>query len=67
MEHPADVIDFFEPKGRERTPRGDPADLPQPHPLPEGHADFEYEKVTGIQLYSKQALKFYHDTPKIHP
>ena len=35
-----------------------------PIPYPKGTLDFEYEKVTGIQLYSKQALKFYHDTPK---
>ena len=26
--------------------------------------DFEYEKVTGIQLYSRRALAFYHETPK---
>lgn len=31
-----------------------------PIPYPKGTLDFEYEKVTGIQLYSKQALKFYH-------
>ena len=35
-----------------------------PIPYPKGTLDFEYEKVTGIQLYSKQALAFYHATPK---
>ena len=35
-----------------------------PIPYPKGTLDFEYEKVTGIQLYSKQALAFYHETPK---
>ena len=35
-----------------------------PIPYPKGTLDFEYEKVTGIQLYSRQALAFYHDTPK---
>ena len=50
MEHPADVIDFSNQK--------------VVIPYPKGTLDFEYEKVTGIQLYSKQALKFYHDTPK---
>ena len=31
---------------------------------PKGTLDFEYEKVTGIQLYSRRALAFYHETPK---
>lgn len=65
MEHPADVIDFSNQKVVTNAGTGDPADLPQPpSPHRRGTLDFEYEKVTGIQLYSKQALKFYHDTPK---
>ena len=35
-----------------------------PIPYPKGTLDFEYEKVTGIQLYSKKALEFYNATPK---
>ena len=35
-----------------------------PIPYPKGTLDFEYEKVTGIQLYSRRALAFYHETPK---
>ena len=42
----------------------DVIDFSSPIPYPKGTLDFEYEKVTGIQLYSKQTLKFYHDTPK---
>ena len=35
-----------------------------PIPYPKGTADFEYEKITGIQLFSKKALDFYAATPK---
>jgi 3-deoxy-manno-octulosonate cytidylyltransferase (CMP-KDO synthetase) len=35
-----------------------------PIPYPKGSLDFLYKKVTGIQLFSKKALRFYNDTPK---
>lgn len=37
MEHPADVIDFSNQKVVTNAEAGDPAHLPQPHPLPERH------------------------------
>ena len=64
MEHPADVIDFSNQKVVTNAAREILLISRSPIPYPKGTLDFEYEKVTGIQLYSKQALKFYPDTPK---
>lgn len=35
-----------------------------PIPYPKGSLDFRYEKVTGIQLFSKKALEFFNSTSK---
>jgi 3-deoxy-manno-octulosonate cytidylyltransferase (CMP-KDO synthetase) len=35
-----------------------------PIPYPQGILDFKYKKVTGVQLFSKKALIFYHNTSK---
>lgn len=35
-----------------------------PIPYPKGTTDFQYEKVTGIQIFSKKALDFYNKTKK---
>ena len=64
MTHPADVVDFSNQKVVTNARREILMISRSPIPYPKGTLDFEYEKVTGIQLYSKQALKFYHDTPK---
>ncbi|MDD6320317.1 MAG: 3-deoxy-manno-octulosonate cytidylyltransferase [Oscillospiraceae bacterium] len=64
MEHPADVIDFSNQKVVTNAAREILMISRSPIPYPKATLDFEYEKVTGIQLYSKQALAFYHDTPK---
>lgn len=64
MEHPADVIDFSNQKVVTNAAREILLISRSPIPYPKGTLDFEYEKVTGIQLYSRQALAFYHDTPK---
>ena len=64
MEHPADVIDFSNQKVVTNAAREILLISRSPIPYPKGTLDFEYEKVTGIQLYSKQALAFYHATPK---
>ncbi|MGN0974772.1 MAG: 3-deoxy-manno-octulosonate cytidylyltransferase [Gemmiger sp.] len=64
MTHPADVIDFSNQKVVTNAAREVLMISRSPIPYPKGTLDFEYEKVTGIQLYSKQALAFYHDTPK---
>ena len=62
MEHPADVIDFSNQKVVTNAAREILLISRSPIPYPKGTLDFEYEKVTGIQLYSKQALAFYHAT-----
>ncbi len=64
MTHPADVIDFSNQKVVTNAAREVLMISRSPIPYPKGTLDFEYEKVTGIQLYSRQALAFYHDTPK---
>ncbi|MDD4850693.1 MAG: 3-deoxy-manno-octulosonate cytidylyltransferase [Gemmiger sp.] len=64
MEHPADVIDFSNQKVVTNAAREILMISRSPIPYPKGTLDFEYEKVTGIQLYSRQALEFYHNTEK---
>ena len=64
MGHPADVVDFSNQKVVTNARREILMISRRPIPYPKGTLDFEYEKVTGIQLYSKQALAFYHETPK---
>ena len=64
MDHPADVVDFSNQKVVTNAHREILMISRSPIPYPKGTLDFEYEKVTGIQLYSRKALQFYHDTPK---
>lgn len=64
MEHPADVIDFSNQKVACNARREILMISRSPIPYPRGTADFEYEKITGIQLFSKKALDFYAATPK---
>ena len=64
MEHPADVVDFSNQKVVTNAAREILMISRSPIPYPKGTLDFEYEKVTGIQLYSRRALAFYHGTPK---
>ena len=64
MEHPADVVDFSNQKVVTNAAREILMISRSPIPYPKGTLDFEYEKVTGIPLYSRRALAFYHDTPK---
>ena len=64
MEHTADVVDFSNQKVVTNAAREILMISRSPIPYPKGTLDFEYEKVTGIQLYSRRALAFYHDTPK---
>lgn len=64
LEHPADVIDFSNQKIACNARREILMISRSPIPYPKGTLDFEYEKVTGIQLYSKKALEFYNATPK---
>ena len=64
MEHPADVIDFSNQKVVCNARREILLISRSPIPYPKGTADFEYEKITGIQLFSNKALDFYAATPK---
>lgn len=64
MDHPADVIDFSNQKVACNARREILMISRSPIPYPKGMLDFEYEKITGIQLFSKQALAFYAATPK---
>lgn len=64
MEHPADVIDFSNQKVACNARREILLISRSPIPYPKGTLDFEYEKITGIQLFRKLALDFYAHTPK---
>lgn len=64
MEHPSDVIDFSNQKVACNAKREILLISRSPIPYPKGTLDFEYEKITGIQLFSKKALDFYAHTPK---
>ncbi len=35
-----------------------------PIPYPKGYLDYKYEKVTGVQLFSRKALEFYSSTER---
>ncbi len=59
MEHPADVIDFSNQKVVTNAAREILADLPQPHPLPEGHAGFrvrEGHRHSAVQQAGTEIL-----------
>ena len=58
MEHPADVIDFSNQKVVCNARREILLISRSPIPYPKGTADFEYEKITGIQLFSKRRWIF---------
>lgn len=64
MENPADVIDFSNQKVACNQKREILLISRSPIPYPKGSLDIQYEKITGIQLFSKQALAFYNATPK---
>lgn len=58
------VIDFSNQKVVTNAKREALLISRSPIPYPKGTLEFQYEKVTGIQLYSKKALEFYNRTPK---
>lgn len=61
---PTEVIDFSNQKCVMNSKREILLISRSPIPYPKGTLDFDYEKVTGIQLFSKHALEFYNATPK---
>ncbi len=62
--NPADVIDFSNQKVVTNSNRETLMISRSPIPYPKGILDIQYEKVTGIQIFSKKALAFYNETPK---
>jgi len=64
MTNPADVIDFSNQKVVTNSNRDTLMISRSPIPYPKGILDIQYEKVTGVQIFSKKALEFYNNTPK---
>lgn len=59
-----EVIDFSNQKVVTNSKREALFISRSPIPYPKGILDFQYEKVTGVQIFSKKALDFFHNTPK---
>jgi len=61
---PAEVIDYSNQKCVSNS-KGDILLISRsPIPYPKGSFDFDYEKVTGVQIFTKTALTFYNNTKK---
>lgn len=64
IERPSEVVDFSNQKCVTNA-KGEILLISRsPIPYPKGTLEFEYEKVTGIQIFSKAALAFYNSTEK---
>lgn len=61
---PTEVIDFSNQKVVANARREVLLISRSPIPYPKGTLDFEYEKVTGVQLFSRKALAFFAKTEK---
>ena len=57
IDKPSEVIDFSNQKCVTNAKRDVLMISRSPIPYPKGTLDFDYEKVTGIQLFSKKALQ----------
>lgn len=64
LTNPTEVIDFSNQKVVTNSKRETLMISRSPIPYPKGTLDFQYEKVTGVQVFSKKALEFYNSTPK---
>ena len=64
LENPADVIDFSNQKVVANSMRQVLMISRSPIPYPKGTLDIRYEKITGVQIFSGEALAFYHAAPK---
>lgn len=64
IDSPTEVIDFSNQKVVTNEDRETLMISRSPIPYPKGTLDFVYEKVTGVQIFSKQALDFYSVTKK---
>lgn len=64
LTNPTDVIDFSNQKVVTNSKRETLLISRSPIPYPKGTLDFQYEKVTGVQIFSKDALDFFNKTEK---
>ena len=64
LTNPTEVIDFSNQKVVTNSKREVLLISRSPIPYPKGTLDFTYEKVTGVQIFSKKALEFYNKTEK---
>lgn len=64
LDNPADVIDFSNQKVVTNAKRETLLISRSPIPYPKGTLDIVYEKVTGVQIFSKKALQFYSEHEK---
>lgn len=60
LTNPTDVIDFSNQKVVTNSKRETLLISRSPIPYPKGTLDFQYEKVTGVQIFSKDALSFFN-------
>lgn len=64
LDDPTEVIDCSNQKVVTNSSRDILMISRSPIPYPKGTLDFKYEKITGVQLFSKEALKFYNMAKK---
>lgn len=64
LTNPTDVIDYSNQKVVTNSKRETLLISRSPIPYPKGTLDFQYEKVTGVQIFSKDALDFFNKTEK---
>lgn len=64
IDNPAEVIDFSNQKVVKDSNGRTLFISRSPIPYPKGMLDITYEKVTGVQIFSKKALEFYNSTGK---
>ncbi len=64
LTNPTDVLDFSNQKVVTNSKREALLISRSPIPYPKGTLDFQYEKVTGVQIFSKKALQFFNATEK---
>lgn len=62
--NPAEVVDYTNQKVVTNSERNVLMISRNPIPYPKGCLDIQYEKVTGVQIFSRNSLLFYEATPK---
>lgn len=64
ISNPTEVIDFSNQKVVTNQNRKALMISRSPIPYPKGSLDYTYEKVTGVQIFTKRALNFYKKTAR---